>query len=88
MDIKDFITKNNRFIIEGTPYSEFTAKPLGIPNSKGIVRKIKRKDTKQHPGKLVYEFKINFNSDGLRNTPINSLGRKQRLYPLQLRIFW
>tara|TARA_R110000803_G_scaffold208369_1_gene276988 strand:+ start:14727 stop:15890 length:1164 start_codon:yes stop_codon:yes gene_type:complete len=77
MDIKDFITKNNRFIIEGTPYSEFTAKPLGIPNSKGIVRKIKRKDTKQHPGKLVYEFKINFNSDGLRNTPINSLGRSK-----------
>ena len=77
MSTKKFVDSNNRFIYQGTPFKEFTGKVLGIPNSKGVIKKIKEKGTPQHPGELVYEYEINFNNKGLRKTPTNIIGREK-----------
>lgn len=77
MKTKEFVESNNRFIYQGTPFKEITGKILGVPNSKGTIKKIKDKNTLQHPGELVYDFEINFNSEGLRNTPVNLIGREK-----------
>ena len=77
MDTKEFVDNNNKFYFEGTSWKKFTGIRYGIPNSSGHIKKFKDKNTIQHPGALVHEYKINFNEEGLRITPCNEIGREK-----------